>query len=143
MEALILLTVVLTLGSVSCSNTVEGVKKDAKQSKVPEQAEKAAEAVTEAVHEAGRELRVHVLALDIRGALIVDKNVDASHIKVEADDEMQTVTLEGTVPSAAQRAVAETIARRKAKGYRIRNRLTVTATGQESPRGLSAFRVTA
>ena len=127
-----LLATVLALGLVACSNTVEGVKRDAKESKIPEKAEKAAEAVTEAVHEAGHELRVHALALDIRAALIVDKSVEASHIKVVADDESRTVTLEGSVPNAAQRATAETIARRKAKGYRVKNLLRVPATGQKS-----------
>ncbi len=118
-----LLATVLALGLVACSNT---------ESKIPEKAEKAAEAVTEAVHEAGHELRVHALALDIRAALIVDKSVEASHIKVVADDESRTVTLEGSVPNAAQRATAETIARRKAKGYRVKNLLRVPATGQKS-----------
>lgn len=125
-----LLAAVLALGLVACSKTVEGVKRDAKEIQVPEKAEKAAEAVNEAVHEAGRELRVHALALDIQGALIVDKSVQASHIKVDADDETQTVTLRGSVPNAAQRAAAEAIARRKAKGYRIKNQLMVAAAGK-------------
>ena len=127
-----LLATVLAIGLVACSNTVEGVKRDAKENNVPEKVEKAAEAVKEAVHEVGREVRVHALALDIRGTLMLDKNVDASHIKVEADDETQTVTLEGSVPNADQRAAAEAIARRKAKSYRIKNLLTVAATGVKS-----------
>lgn len=65
------------------------------------------------------------------GALIVDKSVEASHIKVEADDETHTVILKGSVPSVAERAAAEAIARRKAKGYRIKNLLKVAATGPE------------
>ena len=120
-----LLAIALGLGLVACSNTVEGVKKDAKENKVPEKAEKAVEAVSEAVHEAGHELREHALALDIKGALMLDKTVDASHIKVEADDQTRTVTLEGSVPSDAQRAAAEAIARRKAKDYQVKSRLQV------------------
>lgn len=127
-----LLAAVLALGLVACSNTVEGVKRDAKENKVPEKAEKAAEAVKEAVHEVGREVRVHALALDIRGTLMLDKTVDASHIKVDADDETRTVTLEGSVPNADQRAAAEATARRKAKGYRVKNLLRVAAIGQAS-----------
>jgi len=127
-----LLAAVLALGLAACSNTVEGVKKDAKENRVPERAEKAAEAVKEAVHEVGREVRVHALALDIRGTLMLDKSVDASHIKVDADDETRTVTLEGSVPNADQRAAAEATARRKAKGYRVKNLLRVAATGQAS-----------
>jgi osmotically-inducible protein OsmY len=127
-----LLAAALAIGLVACSNTVEGVKRDAKQNKVPERAEKAAEAVKEAVHEVGREVRVHALALDIRGTLMLDKTVDASHIKVDADDETRTVTLEGSVPSGDQRAAAEATARRKAKGYRVKNLLKVAAPGQAS-----------
>jgi osmotically-inducible protein OsmY len=130
--AAMLLTTALALGPVACSNTVEGVKRDAKENKVPEKAEKAAEAVTEAVQEAGRELRVHALALEIRSAFILDKSVDASHIKVEADDDTRTVTLKGSVPNAAQRDAAEAIARRKAGDYRVKNLLKVTATRESS-----------
>ena len=127
-----LLAAVLAVGLVACSNTVEGVKRDAKENKVPEKAEKAAQAVKEAVHEVGREVRVHALVLDIRGTLMLDKSVDASHIKVDADDETRTVTLEGSVPNADQRAAAEATARRKAKGYRVKNLLRVAAMGQAS-----------
>jgi osmotically-inducible protein OsmY len=122
-----LLLTALAFGLAACSNTVEGVKRDAEENKVPEKAEKAAQAVKEAVHEAGHELREHALALDIKGALMLDKAVDASHIKVEADDETRTVRLEGSVPSDAQRAAAEAIARRKAKDYQVKNLLTVGA----------------
>jgi hypothetical protein len=36
-----------------------------------------------------------------------------------------TVTLEGTVPTEAQKAAAERVAREKAVGYKIRNLLTI------------------
>lgn len=120
-----LLSIALALGLASCSNTVEGVKKDAKENKVPEKAEKAVEAVSEAVHEAGHELREHALAIDIKAALMLDKTVDASHIKVATDDETRTVTLEGSVPTGTQRAAAEAIARRKAGDYQVKSRLQV------------------
>jgi len=35
------------------------------------------------------------------------------------------VTLKGTVPTAAQKAAAEKVAREKAEGYKVRNLLTV------------------
>ena len=123
----LLLAAVLAFGSLGCQNTVEGVKRDARENKVPEKAEKAAEAVSEAVHEAGREIRVQAVAIDIRSAFMLDKSVDASHIKVEGDDETRTVTLKGSVPNAAQRDAAEAIARRKAKDYKVNNLLKVIA----------------
>ena len=42
------------------------------------------------------------------------------------------VTLEGSVPNADQRAAAEATARRKAKGYRVKNLLRVATMGQAS-----------
>jgi osmotically-inducible protein OsmY len=44
---------------------------------------------------------------------------------VDTDANTKTVTLKGTVPTAAQRTAAERLARDKAEGYRIRNLLTV------------------
>lgn len=62
---------------------------------------------------------------DIKAALIAAKGIDASHIDVSTDADTRTVTLKGTVPNAAQKTVAERVARDKAQGYRIRNLLTV------------------
>ena len=63
--------------------------------------------------------------VDIKAALMAAKGIDASHIDVNTDADTKTVTLEGTVPTAAQKTAAESVARDKAKGYRIRNLLTV------------------
>lgn len=115
----------LALAPLACSNTVEGMKKDAKENKVEERAEKAVEKVAEAAREAGHEIRVHALAIEIKAALVADKHVQAGGISVEADDETRTVTLKGSVPTPSQRSAAEATARRKAKGYRVRNLLTV------------------
>ncbi len=120
-----LMALVLACTPLACSNTVEGVKKDAKENKVEERAEKAVATVAEAVHEAGHEIRVHALAIEIKAALVADKHVQAGGISVEADDETRTVTLKGSVPTPSQRSAAEATARRKAKGYRVRNLLTV------------------
>ena len=115
----------LALWPLACSNTVEGLKKDAKENKVEERTEKAVEKVTEAAREAGHEIRVHTLAIAIKAALVADRKVEAGGISVDADEQTRTVTLKGTVPSEAQRTAAEATARRKAKGYRVRNLLTV------------------
>ena len=53
------------------------------------------------------------------------KGIDASHIEVDTDANTRTVTLKGTVPTAAQRTAAERVARQDAPGYTIRNLLTV------------------
>jgi len=115
----------LALAPLACSNTVEGVKKDAKENKIEEKAEKAVETVAQAAREAGHEIRVHALAIEIKAALVADKKVEAGGISVDADDETRTVTLKGSVPTEAQRDAAEHTARKKAKGYRVRNLLTV------------------
>jgi len=63
--------------------------------------------------------------VDIKAALMAAKGIDASHIDVNTNADTKTVTLEGTVPTAAQKTAVESVARDKAKGYRIRNLLTV------------------
>ena len=45
---------------------------------------------------------------------------------MDTDEDTKTVTLKGTVPTAAQKAPAERIAKDKAEGYKVRNKLTVT-----------------
>ena len=49
----------------------------------------------------------------------------ASHIDVDTDNDSHTVTLRGSVPTAAQKAAAGQIAARHAAGYRIKNDLRV------------------
>jgi osmotically-inducible protein OsmY len=115
---------VLAFLAISCSNTVEGLKKDAEENKVQEKTEKAAEAVATAVKEAGREIKATTLALDVKTSLMADKRVDASHVHVEADDAARTLTLSGYVPTLAQIQVAGVVARSKAGDYRVLNRLT-------------------
>lgn len=118
------LPALVLLGGLACSNTVEGLKKDAEEHKVEEKTEKAAEAVTSAVKEAGREIKEKTLALDVKATLMADQRVDASRVHVESDDEARTLTLTGSVPTAAQKEVAGAIARSKSRDYRVRNLLT-------------------
>ena len=56
---------------------------------------------------------------------MVDARIEASQIEVDTNGDTKTVTLKGTVPTAAQRAAAEKLAREKAEGYTVRNLLTV------------------
>jgi BON domain len=118
----------LILVAAACSNTVEGLKKDADENKVGEKTEKAAEVVASAVKEAGREIKAKTLALDVKATLMADKTVDASHVHVESDDDAKTLTLTGSVPTHAQREAAGVIAVGKAGDYRVKNLLTVGAS---------------
>jgi hypothetical protein len=51
--------------------------------------------------------------------------LDASAIAAESNEKTRTVTLSGTVQSAAQRSLAGATAERQAKGYKVVNRLTI------------------
>jgi osmotically-inducible protein OsmY len=107
-----------------CSNTVEGLKKDAEEKKIDEATEKAAEAVASAVQGAGQEIRAKTLVLEVKASLMADRRVDASRVRVEADDDRRVLTLRGSVPTAAQKEVAGSIARAKASNFRVQNLLT-------------------
>ena len=63
--------------------------------------------------------------LQIKTALIADKTVDADGINVDTDGKTMTVTLKGHVPTAAQKAAAERIAKNKAPEYKVMNLLAV------------------
>ena len=63
--------------------------------------------------------------LEVKTALLAAKGLDASHIDVDTDAGTKTVTLKGSVPTSDQKAAAERVARDKAKGYTVRNLLTV------------------
>jgi osmotically-inducible protein OsmY len=89
----------------------------------------AAERAGEAAATAGREAiaagDAAVQTADVKMALTTDKRVDASHIDVDTNATTKTVTLKGSVPTAAQKDLAEDIAEAKAPGYRVRNDLTI------------------
>jgi len=65
--------------------------------------------------------------LDVKAALLADKTVDASHIDIDVNKDAKILYLRGTVPTAAQKATAERIARDKAREFVVRNELTVMA----------------
>ena len=115
----------LVLLGVACSNTVEGLKQDAKENKVEEKTERAAEAVSSAVKEAGHEIKAQALALEVRAALMADKTVESGDVHVASDDDAKTLTLTGSVPTEAQKDAAGAIARGRARDYRVLNLLTV------------------
>jgi len=88
-------------------------------------AEKAAEATHDAARNTANAADGAQQTMQIKSALMADKSVDASSIDVDSNGLTKTVTLKGHVPSAAQKASAERIAKAKAPGYTIVNDLIV------------------
>jgi osmotically-inducible protein OsmY len=97
--------VALVIGSVACSNTARGVVEDTKEN-------------TSAV-------RGGLETVDVKSAIVADKNIDSGAIDVDTYQDKKLVVLRGSVPSEAQKARAEQIARENAKGYTVENRLAV------------------
>jgi osmotically-inducible protein OsmY len=92
---------------------------------VAEAAKDVGQKIKEGAQQVGSEVGAKKQTVDVKAALMVDRSIDASHIDVDTDAHTRTVTLKGTVPTAAQKAAAEKVARRKAEGYKVRNLLTV------------------
>lgn len=104
------LVLILSAGVVGCANTAQGVVTDAK---------KDASAV-----------RGGVETLDVKSAIIADKTIDSGAIDVDTYQDKKLVVLRGSVPTAAQKAKAEQIARDHATSYKIDNQLAVVPTKQ-------------
>lgn len=85
----------------------------------------AARATGTAVMDGGRAADAAVETMDVKVALTADSRVDASNINVDSVHVTKTVTLNGRVPTEAQKTLAEDIAKAKATGYTVRNMLTV------------------
>jgi osmotically-inducible protein OsmY len=95
----------LLIGSVACSNTARGVVQDTKENTAA--------------------TRGAIETLDVKAAIIADKTIDSGAIDVDTYQDKKLVVLRGSVPTAAQKARAEQIARENATGYKIDNRLAV------------------
>ena len=102
-----LITLTLAAGAAGCSQTASGVVTDTKQN-------------TSAV-------RGGLETLDVKSAIIADKTIDSGAIDVDTYQDKKLVVLRGSVPTAAQKAKAEQIAKQHATGYTIENRLAVVA----------------
>lgn len=116
----------LALVTYACENTGKA-KEETREAAgaVADTAEKAADKVGDAAGEAGDAIHGAKQTFDVKAALMADTSIDASHIDVDTNGDTRTVTLKGTVPTAAQKAEAERIARDKAEGYTVVNQLTV------------------
>lgn len=97
--------IALVIGSAACANTARGVVKDTKENAAA--------------------VRGGLETIDVKSAIIADKTIDSGAIDVDTYQDKKVVVLRGSVPSAAQKARAEQIARENAKGYTIDNRLAV------------------
>ena len=95
----------LVVGSAACANTAAGVVADTKEN---------ASATRGAIE-----------TIDVKSAIIADKTVDSGAIDVDTYQDKKVVVLRGSVPTEAQKARAEQIARQNAKGYTVDNRLAV------------------
>ena len=101
----------------------EGTKPAAQE--VGQKVKEGAQKVKEGAQKTGSAVDATKQHMDVKAALLADKNVDASHIDIDVDRGAKTLYLRGTVPTAAQKALAERIARDKAEGFSVRNELTV------------------
>ena len=107
MKALWSVACVLVLAGVTgCAQTARGVVQDTKDN---------AQAVRGAAE-----------TVDVKTAIIADKTIDSGAIDVDTYQDKKVVVLRGTVPTEAQKAKAEQIARDNAKGYTVENRLVVS-----------------
>ena len=79
----------------------------------------------EATAGVGATLDAAAQTMQIKTALIDADNLDAGAIDVDTNAGTKTVTLKGHVPTAAQKAAAERIAKDKAPEYRVVNNLEI------------------
>lgn len=102
-----LIALTLAIGAAGCAQTARGVVTDTKEN-------------TAAV-------RGGLETLDVKTAIIADKTIDSGAIDVDTYQDKKLVVIRGSVPTEAQKAKAEQIARANATGYTVENRLAVVA----------------
>ena len=101
----LVIAVLVGVGAAGCAQTARGVVTDTKDN-------------VAAVRGAAE-------TLDVKTAIIADKTVDSGAIDVDTFQDKKLVVLRGSVPTEAQKAKAEQIARSNATGYTVENRLAV------------------
>jgi osmotically-inducible protein OsmY len=99
------LVLAVVVGSAGCANTARGVVEDTKDN-------------TSAV-------RGGLETIDVKSAIVADKQIDSGAIDVDTYQDKKLVVLRGSVPTEQQKSRAEQIARDNAKGYTVQNRLAV------------------
>jgi hyperosmotically inducible periplasmic protein len=113
-------------GAQKTGEVIKEAAQDVKENAKPV-AKDVSQKVKEGAHETGEFVDATKQHLDVKAALLADKSVDASHIDIDVNKDTKTLYLRGTVPTAAQKARAEKIAKDKADGFVVRNELTVMA----------------
>jgi osmotically-inducible protein OsmY len=97
--------VMLLAGAAACAQTAQGVVRDTKDN-----------AAT---------VRGAAETVDVKTAIIADKDIDSGAIDVDTYQDKKLVVLRGSVPTEAQKQKAEAIARDHAKSYKIDNQIAV------------------
>jgi hyperosmotically inducible periplasmic protein len=97
--------VVALAGATGCAQTAKGVVQDTKEN--------------------ASTARGAVETVDVKTAIIADKEIDSGAIDVDTFQDKKLVVLRGSVPTEAQKQKAEMIAKDHAKSYRIDNQLAV------------------
>ena len=87
--------------------------------------DKVAHETKDATRSVGATLDAAAQTMQIKTALIDADNLDANDIDVDTNGATKTVTLKGHVPTAAQKAAAERIAKEKAPDYRVVNNIVI------------------
>ena len=95
----------LLVGAAACAQTASGVVQDTKDN-------------TSAV-------RGGIETVDVKSALIADKEIDSGAIDVDTYQDKKLVVLRGSVPTEAQKQKAGKIAQDHASSYKIDNQLAV------------------
>src|SRR4051812_22043491 len=86
-------------GAAGCAHTAKGLAHDTKDN--------------------ASTVRGAAETVDVKTAIIADKEIDSGAIDVDTFQDKKLVVLRGSVPTEAQKQKAETIARDHAKSYRI------------------------
>jgi osmotically-inducible protein OsmY len=136
----------LSIGLVTaCENTARGLKQDATGAEaatrderahirdtakdVANDAAQAARTVGALAADAGEQVAERAAGLkeqvDVKAALMADASVDATRIDVDVSARTRTITLNGYVTTARERANAEALTRARAEGYKVVNNIKV------------------
>ena len=104
-----------------------GIKEEAREAGAAAEraGDRAAAETKDAARSVGATLDAAAQTMQIKTALIDADNLDAGSIDVDTNGDTKTVTLKGHVPTAAQKAAAERIAKEKAPDYRVVNMLEI------------------
>jgi len=113
--------------ATACSNTAKGVEQDADKAgnKIESAADRAANATSTTADNAGAGMGAAMETADVKTALLADSRISADNINVDTDASMKSVTLKGSVPTEAQKKIAEEIAMAKAPEWKVVNNLTI------------------